>query len=733
MNRMIHSLKKNILIKPLLKSLSLGFFCITSFYSLANDNNAITTFNDSISHDFFKPMSNRFNPVSIEDKRLISNAKAINLSEKTLNKKGEIQLKITTEDQEFILNLQKNTKLLWQLNPNKLGNTELFRGNIAGIRGSWARITRSNGRITGAVYDGNELWMIDKLEAVKNDLPGWRKTEIQSQVNSSNSNSVIFRAADIHETGTCAENFNGQNLYQNLITELTSAVALPSLAADEQVNLVIVADTEYVASSNGDTNGQVLSQMNVVDGIFSEQVGVQFGIQDIISLSNNGSLTSTNPSTLLNSFRSYVNNTIGNPGLAHLFSGKNLNGSVIGIAYVSAICGSSGVGVTQAGNRGVTGALTAAHEFGHNFGAPHDNQGGSACANTPGNFLMNPSINGSDQFSQCSLTQIASVLSRVNCLVPVDGNPTPTPSPVPSPSPSPSPIPNPDCLPGAIDLRNVEAYSATNTGTFEVSANGCSMTLNGNIWRITETGFDINSDTEINFAFTATGNAEIQGVGFDENNQASDDRVFRLAGNQNWGLTGFNYTGNGNPQQMTIPIGQFYTGIDMGFVVANDNDSGSGNNSVTISNVIISSSSPNACIPLDNVIPFSRTNSGDFDVSTDRCEMTLNGNIWRATNESFQITPSTVLTFDFFANNTGEIHGIGFDENSTASQNRIFQLSGSQNWGIRDFNYNGGVQSFEIPIGQYYTGSAMRLILVNDKDNGSPNNQTIISNVRLRQ
>jgi len=102
---------------------------------------------------------------------------------------------------------------------------------------------------------------------------------------------------------------------------------------------------------------------------------------------------------------------------------------VIGIAFLSGICTTSGVGLTQAGGRGTFGALTAAHEFGHNFGAPHDNQAGSACATSPGTFLMNPSINGSDQFSQCSVQQIQNVLSVRNaCLVDVDV-PAPTPPP----------------------------------------------------------------------------------------------------------------------------------------------------------------------------------------------------------------------------------------------------------------------------------------------------------------
>ena len=135
------------------------------------------------------------------------------------------------------------------------------------------------------------------------------------------------------------------------------------------------------------------------------------------------------------------------------------------------------------------------------------------------------------------------------------------------------------------------------------------------------------------------------------------------------------------------------------------------------------------CINLENVSAFSASNSGSFSASG--CTISLTGNIWRATTQTFTISPTSVLTFDFTANETGEIHGIGFDVDNTASSNRIFDLTGSQNWGITDFSYSGGTQTFSIPVGQYFTGSNMKLILVNDKDSGTTNNTTTISNVTL--
>ena len=79
-------------------------------------------------------------------------------------------------------------------------------------------------------------------------------------------------------------------------------------------------------------------------------------------------------------------------------------------------------------------ALIAAHEIAHVFGAPHDGEEGGACATTTGNqFLMAPRINGSQQFSACSLAQMAPRVQAASCLQKLspEGVVQPPVSPVP--------------------------------------------------------------------------------------------------------------------------------------------------------------------------------------------------------------------------------------------------------------------------------------------------------------
>ena len=356
----------------------------------------------------------------------------------------------------FNLLMQRNEALMKNYSSLFL-EVDLFAGTIEGVAGSWARISIVDGEFSGAVFDGNELFLIDNGSMVADSVDASQKDLMLQTA------TVVYRASDVTSTAICSnhdkDGAQANFSYAELVSDIrqqraaatgqsanatgdatgdatsdgTTATATAATAtATQQVNVSIFADTQYVATSPNGAEAQVLSQMNIVDGIFSEQVGVQFGITQITPLADNGPLTSSNSSTLLRQFQTALNGN--NPGLSHLFTGRDIDGNVIGIAFLNGICTVNGVGVTQAGGRGTFGALTAAHEFGHNFGAPHDNQAGSACASSPGTFLMNPSLNGSDQFSQCSLQQIDNVLSVRNaCLVDVD---VPAPAPAPAPTAS---------------------------------------------------------------------------------------------------------------------------------------------------------------------------------------------------------------------------------------------------------------------------------------------------------
>ena len=94
---------------------------------------------------------------------------------------------------------------------------------------------------------------------------------------------------------------------------------------------------------------------------------------------------------------------------------------------------------------------------------------------------------------------------------------------------------------------------------------------------------------------------------------------------------------------------------------------------------------------------------GTYAITEGGSAIEMTDNTWKRTLETFDVTPSTVIEFEFKSTQQGEIHGIGFDEDNHLPSNRIFRVHGTQNWGIAGFNPYSGSDSVsrQIPVGQY--------------------------------
>jgi hypothetical protein len=333
-------------------------------------------------------------------------------------KSSHVMVSFDAFGQHFELQLESNDRLIANLpkaQKKRLAAVQLYRGSVVGVANSWVRLTQYSERLSGMIWDGAEMYVIDSSDEVADALTTGPQSNTPYP--------LIYRLADATFDGQCALDPTATPLndYQGLVGHLREL-----LAATRQLNFAVVADTQF-AQTNSDPRGAVVARMNVVDGIFSEQVGVHLNVSEIRVLTNNGSLTATSPVTLLGQLGAFASGPgFVNPGLTHLFTGRNLDGSVIGVAFLSSLCSARfGVGLSEIRGTGTAGALTVAHEVGHNFGAPHDNQGGSPCARTTGTFIMNPFLNGSDQFSQCSLAQIQPNVTNATCLNSISPPPPP--------------------------------------------------------------------------------------------------------------------------------------------------------------------------------------------------------------------------------------------------------------------------------------------------------------------
>lgn len=97
------------------------------------------------------------------------------------------------------------------------------------------------------------------------------------------------------------------------------------------------------------------------------------------------------------------------------------------------------------------------------------------------------------------------------------------------------------------------------------------------------------------------------------------------------------------------------------------------------------------------------------------------GNAWKSVEVNQEITPDTVIEFDFRSSHQGQIHGFGFDTDREYNrENHTFQIYGYEAWSHigQQFNtYSGtGWKRFRIRVGRYLTGKYRYLHFIADED-----------------
>jgi hypothetical protein len=102
---------------------------------------------------------------------------------------------------------------------------------------------------------------------------------------------------------------------------------------------------------------------------------------------------------------------------------------------------------------------------------------------------------------------------------------------------------------------------------------------------------------------------------------------------------------------------------------------------------------------------------------------------------NYDVTPNTNMSFEFRSTDQGSIHAIAVENNTSLSLPALFKLHGTINnpQVITDFdNYSGSsYQSYVIPVGTYFTGAGLDLVVLSANVNGSPGNNSYFRNIRL--
>jgi hypothetical protein len=195
-----------------------------------------------------------------------------------------------------------------------------------------------------------------------------------------------------------------------------AAVGVRAVDTFRVVTLSTDADPEWYAKYGANSNAEIASIINAAEAIYERQMGIRFSIVKQHVYTVGSPYLGTNPSKLLASFARNPDNA-NNLGISamtfnqdvdlkHLFTGKDLDGTTIGLSYVGAVCWASysAYGLTQNIHRDLN-IRTFAHEVGHSLGASHDTSDPAG--------IMFPSLRLQSYFSQFSVNQINDQLAVV--------------------------------------------------------------------------------------------------------------------------------------------------------------------------------------------------------------------------------------------------------------------------------------------------------------------------------
>ena len=303
-----------------------------------------------------------------------------------------------------------------------------YKGSVRGKTQTQARFTIDENTFEGVIITPSELYFVE---------PARKYSSAATQ-----RDFLVYKGTDVIKTSfgecgvTLAEKVAGETSrlkFDKQISPFTTGAVTDDLfAPPRSIDLATDADFEYFTALGSAlaANNEILSIMNSVEGIYNNQLGLQFTIvfQNVFATSNDP-YTSTIGEDLLTEFLVHWNDTRVEirRDLAHLWTGKNITGpapdlspNTIGIAFRPGLecpVGLTSYGLSERLSATPEKIILSAHEIGHNLDATHTNEPTqvAGCENT----IMQATLSASTQQTFCtaSVNQIdAHANANVACL-----------------------------------------------------------------------------------------------------------------------------------------------------------------------------------------------------------------------------------------------------------------------------------------------------------------------------
>jgi len=225
---------------------------------------------------------------------------------------------------------------------------------------------------------------------------------------------VLYRTTDVIPSGgTCAadEQIDVGSVLE-MLAKYDSAEAATRGDLICTAQLGVDTDYEYYQDWGSSTESRINQVINGLNSQYESQLNLTHEITTIIVRSSpNDPYTTNNSGSFLDQFATEWYNNQGSitRDVAHLFTGKNLSGGIIGIAWLGAMCSNSmGYSLAQSDCCGSFACTTdlSAHELGHNWSAGH-----CSCNTTMNSYLV-----CANNFGSSSINTITAYANSINCL-----------------------------------------------------------------------------------------------------------------------------------------------------------------------------------------------------------------------------------------------------------------------------------------------------------------------------
>lgn len=312
---------------------------------------------------------------------------------------------------------------------------EHFSGVIEEAPEAWLRISRIKGRWQGLVSMNSGFYLVETAavsmtgRAASSAIPTRSISQASlpfqcgvelDGVESGNDASADFRKQKRNTVDKALRTTLGG--FENLCNADVDGICAV-------VELEMAFDSDFVKAFPDSYEAQAASLINMVDGIYSQTLGVRFETLKTTFLQSGVFSSNATSSTYLNEITHKKTDHslpfVVNPqAILHVVRGTPFTDDVTaGIAWVSGLCSDSGYAAgTSVLYRETTNgpaslpitALVTAHEIGHNLGADHDNTASVSC---PAGFIMEAVVNPmASDFSNCSKTAIKTLMGNLSTL-----------------------------------------------------------------------------------------------------------------------------------------------------------------------------------------------------------------------------------------------------------------------------------------------------------------------------